>query len=284
MQNNLIKLFLLLNKVFPRKDHPFNNSKNGVLDLNYTDFEYKNTKNVLDMYSKLVDLSILKNKKILDLWCGWWWKAIFIAKHYDSEVVGVDMNLTFLKEAKEKIKQEKLENLVSFKQEDALNTSFDDEEFDIIIMSDVLEHIPHTKDLFKEINRILKSRWVILFDFAPYYHYFWHHIWDTIRIPWLHLFTSEKFRIGLYKQSVKDLPDWQKRIDLRIWLDNNWQESFTYLNNIKRKDFEKILCEEKMNYKDVKIDYKMLKNLTFLSKIPLLREVFIKHIIWYIKK
>jgi hypothetical protein len=41
-------------------------------------------------------------------------------------------------------------------------------------------------------------------------------MWDTIQIPWLHVFTTEKFRVNLYKHSVKNLPDADKRIDLRL--------------------------------------------------------------------
>jgi hypothetical protein len=41
-------------------------------------------------------------------------------------------------------------------------------------------------------------------------------MWDTIQIPWLHIFTTEKFRIELYKKSVENLADAEKRIDLRI--------------------------------------------------------------------
>jgi hypothetical protein len=41
-------------------------------------------------------------------------------------------------------------------------------------------------------------------------------MWDTIQIPWLHVFTTENFRIKLYKKSVKNLADADKRINLRI--------------------------------------------------------------------
>ena len=41
-------------------------------------------------------------------------------------------------------------------------------------------------------------------------------MWDTIQIPWLHIFTTEKFRIELDKKSLENLADADKRIDLRI--------------------------------------------------------------------
>jgi hypothetical protein len=139
--------------------------------------------------------------------------------------------------------------------------------------------------MLEECYRILKKWWYILFDFAPYYHYFGHHLWDTIQIPWIHIFTSESFRIKLYKESVKWRLDEDKRIDLRIWKNNKGKESFTYLNRITRKHFENIitkLCEEKSCKLDVK--YYMLKDLNYLSNVPILREIFIRHIVGCVKK
>jgi len=282
----LIKFFLALNKLFSEKDHPFNNSANWVLDLNYSDFEYDHTKGLLEMYSKFIDLDELKGKNILDIWCWWWGKAIYIAEKYDSFVTGIDLNDTFLKEAEKKALSVWVLEKVNFHYMDALNTTFKDNEFDFIIMSDVIEHIPCTGTLFSECNRILKKWWIIIFDFAPYYHYFGHHIWDTLRIPWLHLITTESFRVKLYEDSVKNLPDWDKRIDLRIWLDSNKNRIFSYLNWITRKDFENIITNinNKKLFQNVKIRYFMLKNLDFLSKVPLLREVWVKHIVWILKK
>jgi ubiquinone/menaquinone biosynthesis C-methylase UbiE len=39
----------------------------------------------------------------------------------------------------------------------ALDMTFKNESFDIIIMSDVLEHIPNTEKLFEEVFRVLKK-------------------------------------------------------------------------------------------------------------------------------
>lgn len=281
----LVKFFLYINNFFPKKEHPFNIYKNWILDLNYTDFEYKNTADLLKMYSWLIDLNILKNKKILDIWCWWWGKAMYISNNFNSEVTGIDLNDTFLKEAISKSLDYKANN-VNFISMSALDMKFEDEQFDVIIMSDVLEHIPNTEKLLIESFRVLKKWWIILFDFAPYYHYFWHHIWDTIRIPWLHLITTEKFRIKLYKESIKNLNDWKKRVSLRIWKDYLNNERFDYLNKISRKNFEKIINKLEYNniFKIKTIKYYMIKNMVFLSYIPFFREVFIRHIVWYLKK
>ena len=287
IDTKLINLTLWLNKkLFFKKKHPFNEYQNGALDINYTDFEYSHAEEFLAMYKDFIDLWELKNKKTLEVGCGWAWKSLYIAETYGTTWVWIDLNDTFLRQASQKAKQLKLDDKLIFTKENALDMSFKDEEFDFIILSDVLEHIPNTKKLLEECYRVLKKWGYILFDFAPYYHYFWHHLWDTIQIPWLHVFTSEAFRIRLYKESLVWFSDKEKRLDLRIGKDKQGNESFTYLNKITRADFEEIIEGVKRQKSNVKIEIKyfILKDLDIFWKIPLLRELFIRHIVGVIKK
>lgn len=53
--------------------------------------------------------------------------------------------------------------------QDLTKTSFEDDKFDIVITSDVLEHIPEPYSAFKEIYRILKKGGVHVFT-VPFYH------------------------------------------------------------------------------------------------------------------
>jgi len=71
MQSYFINFILKLNKkYFFKKPHPFNTSKKGVLNLNYSDFEYSHAKDLLAMYSEFIDLKEFKNKSILEVGCG----------------------------------------------------------------------------------------------------------------------------------------------------------------------------------------------------------------------
>ena len=73
---------------------------------------------------------------------------------------------------------------------------------------------------------------------------------------------------------------------MRIGKDEQGNESFTYLNKITRADFEEIIEGFKRQKSNVKIEIKyfILKDLDIFSKIPLLRELFIRHIVGVIKK
>jgi len=285
MRKIFINSILKLNKLFPKKSHPFDSLTNGITDMNYTQHEYKSTPELLNQYKSLIDLKELKWKKILEIGSWWGWKTIYIAEKYWAHVTGIDLNQHFLTQANKTAQELWVNNNVNFLEMDALNMTFEENSFDMILMSDVLEHIPNTQKLISEAIRVTKKSGKILFDFAPYYHYNWHHIWDRVYIPWLHLFLSDNLLADIYEASLEWFPDKQKRLDLRV--SQKWNRRvFSYLNKISRKDFEKIIkkYEDMWSFQNCTINYFMLKNINIFWKIPLLREIFIRHIVWVIKK
>ena len=285
MKKLFIQWILKINRLFPKKDHPFDMLENGVSDMNYTDFEYNHSPELLRQYKDFINLEELQGKKILEIGSGWGWKIIYIAQKYNAQAIWIDLNQHFLSQATTKSQELWVQNQVEFLEMDALNMDFWDNSFDIVIMSDVLEHIPQTERLVSEVHRVTKKWWKILFDFAPYYHYYGHHIWDRINIPWIHVFFTDNFMADLYEASLDWFPDKEKRLDLRVSQIAN-KRVFTYLNKISRKKFENIISkyEEMWVFENCTISYFMLKNIDFFSKIPIIREIFIRHIVWVLKK
>jgi hypothetical protein len=62
-----MKLVLRINAIFPHKYHPFDDLKNGISDMNYTDFEYNHCKDLLSQYRDFINLEELRGKKILEI-------------------------------------------------------------------------------------------------------------------------------------------------------------------------------------------------------------------------
>ncbi len=285
MRKLFIQCILKVNTLFPKKNHPFDLLENWVSDMNYTQFEYDHAEQLLNQYRNFIDLKELQGKKILEIGSGWGWKIIYIAQKYNAKSIWIDLNQHFLSQANKKSQELWVDNQVEFLEMDALNMDFPDNTFDIVLMSDVLEHIPQTQKLIWEVLRVTKKWWKILFDFAPYYHYYGHHIWDRINIPWIHVFFTDNFMADLYEASLDWFPDKEKRLDLRVSQIAN-KRVFTYLNKISRKKFENIISkyEEMWVFENCTISYFMLKNIDFFSKIPIIREIFIRHIVWVLKK
>ncbi len=93
---------------------------------------------------KLIDLCEAK-ERVLDIACG---SAVWNVNKIP--VIGIDMNEKMLKHGKSKGR------LKDYKVMDAQNMSFADNTFDIIIMTEVLEHLPKYKKVAKDVKRILK--------------------------------------------------------------------------------------------------------------------------------
>lgn len=94
----------------------------------------------------------LQNKKILDIGCG----SGYIGKSFlkNNQVTFADINQKELDKIKEKnaiIKKIDLKKKLPFK----------DNQFDLIICADVLEHLENTKEIIKELKRILKGSLII---------------------------------------------------------------------------------------------------------------------------
>ncbi len=96
---------------------------------------------------------------ILDLGCGEGRHVSgLLEKNRETTLIGVDLNLKDLKQAKEKIDtwfapQKKQSRFI---QANALTLPFKDHSFDHIICSEVLEHLPDYQSVLEEIHRLLK--------------------------------------------------------------------------------------------------------------------------------
>ena len=105
--------------------------------------------------------------KILDVGCGFGQFAFECARQMQtSQVVGIDISTEDIKLAKAIKKHLNIYNLSFIKGPLECNT-FSDEEFDCIIMGDVLEHVQDDATVIGEVNRILKESGIIVV-IAPY--------------------------------------------------------------------------------------------------------------------
>jgi ubiquinone/menaquinone biosynthesis C-methylase UbiE len=101
-----------------------------------------------------------KGKKILDIGCGFGWFEKLKGKE-TREIIAIDLNKKDLKIAQ---KECKLKN-ISFIEGSALSLkNFEKEIFDVVVMFDVIEHIPKNteKKALKEIRKILSKKGILV--------------------------------------------------------------------------------------------------------------------------
>ncbi len=94
---------------------------------------------------------------VLDIGCGIGAVAYDIATRRGAAVTGIDLNRESIELARKRPDHEKLTYIVG----DAL-TDLPSNHYDVVILSNVLEHIEHRRDFLNQVNaRISPSRWLI---------------------------------------------------------------------------------------------------------------------------
>ena len=128
---------------------------------------YKELRENSNNYNELVEqpaikslLPKLKNKKILDLGCGYGDNCLEFINNDAEKVIGIDISEKMLKEAKEKNQNDRIEyHNIDMQDIDKIS-----EKFDIVFSSLAFHYIEDFKLLLKKINNLLNEDGVLLFS------------------------------------------------------------------------------------------------------------------------
>lgn len=144
-------------------------------------------KNVL----KLVDGVGIYPRNILDVGCasGWFLSRVEL-RYPKSKCVGVDIYKKAIEYGKKRYKSLKLIHA------DAHNLPFTDSSFDLVICTEVLEHVASPEKVLKEIERVLSSRGIAIIEMDTGSFLFkvvWHWWTNMMRGVWkdshIHMFN-----------------------------------------------------------------------------------------------
>lgn len=102
-------------------------------------------------------LDYADGKDVLDVACGTGYGCYILASKARS-VIGVDISNAAVEFASENYSQENIE----FKQADALNLPLRDDQFDLVVAFEIMEHLHVPTGLFYESNRVTKSGGIII--------------------------------------------------------------------------------------------------------------------------
>lgn len=112
----------------------------------------------LDVTRRLGDLLDLRpGRRVLDLASGRGESAIFLAKEFGCEVVGIDFGIRNVEEATARAAEAKVEHLVTFIEGDAERTSFPDASFDRVICECAFCTFPDKPAAAREMGRVLRD-------------------------------------------------------------------------------------------------------------------------------
>lgn len=100
-----------------------------------------------------------KDKRVLDLGCGYGWHCIYAMEQGASSVTGIDISHKMLEVAKEKTHF----STVEYKCCAIEDVNFLDESFDVILSSLTFHYIEDYESLIKNINRMLRPGGELIF-------------------------------------------------------------------------------------------------------------------------
>ena len=112
----------------------------------------------------LKKLNLKEGQHLLDIGCGWGYLMIEAAKLYKVKALGITLSEEQFKKAKERIKQEGLEDLVDVQLMDYRNLEKSNLEFDRIVSVGMAEHVGHANLplFFKNVDSVLKESGLFL--------------------------------------------------------------------------------------------------------------------------
>jgi len=119
-----------------------------------------------DMIFKLLrHMKVHHNCKILDLGCASGHLITFLEKKGFKNISGIDISKEAIKKCREKGMKDTFIR-------DCADTKFKNRAFDVLIASDVLEHIETDSIALSEWNRILKKNGILIV-FVPAFNFLW---------------------------------------------------------------------------------------------------------------
>jgi ubiquinone/menaquinone biosynthesis C-methylase UbiE len=224
-------------------------------------------------------LCLDRKNKVLEIGTSTGFTAIELSKLVRCNITSIDINEMSLKEAKERAMAEGFEN-IDFKKADVNNLPFKDNEFDVIIIGNILSLMSNKEKVFNECRRVCKRSGFIVavpmfyvktpsekmikevskaiqVEISPLYKKDWD---EFFNIPGLEIYFNEDYKFNYTddKAVEKFVENILKREHLKI-LSNEATEvlnkkykdyMFLFRDNLSKMGFSIFILSNKMIWED----------------------------------
>jgi len=217
-----------------------------------------------------------KEKKVLEIGTSTGFTAIELSKLIKCKINSIDINEMSLKEAEARALEEGFDN-INFVKADVNNLPFEDGEFDVVIIGNVLSLMSNKEQAFRECRRVCKKNGFIVsvpmfyidnpldklirdvsdaiqVNIKPLYKKDWDKFFT---IPGLEIYFSEDYKFDYMEDNL--IEDFVEEILKRGHLNKLNREAFEVLKK-KYKDYMYLFRENlsKMGFSVVLLSNKML--------------------------
>ena len=156
----------------------------------YSALQYEWARRDLEIFQGALSLA---GKVVLDAGCGPGGKTVFFADCGPTEIVGVDASASSIDAARKYVEARGTKN-VRFEVSGIEALPFEDERFDLVLMTDVLEHVarPLLDQVLDSVRRVLKPNGELALYFPPWTSFDASHLYNEVYLPWCHLFFDDE--------------------------------------------------------------------------------------------
>ena len=267
-------MLVRINRLFRPTPHPFENGGD------YAEWQFSKGEDTLGCFAGYSEKSdLIKGKSVLDVGCGAAGKCAYYAVSGASRTVGCDA-FDYSEAAAASAERHGVGGKVSFVKADASALPFSDGEFDVVFMSDFIEHAKDIPGALREALRVCSDGGKILINFTSYRHPRGAHLSDAVYIPWCQFFFSEKTLVSAYRYLISDKGDREYREKLKL---DDSGTRISYINRITVGRFEKILKSEGIS-PAFRVRIPIRRPLKLLTHLPLLGEGFVHSAVYVLEK
>jgi ubiquinone/menaquinone biosynthesis C-methylase UbiE len=221
----------------------------------YSALQYEWARHDLEIFQGELSLA---GKKVLDAGCGPGGKTMFFADQGPSEITGVDVTETSIETAR-KFAAERGKTNVRFEVSGLEQLPFADASFDLVLMTDVLEHVarPLLGPVLDSLRRVLKDGGELALYFPPWSSFDASHLYNEIYLPWCHLLFDDETLMSvlekLHKGDEKSLA--------------RTREHYRALNRLTIDEFDRLIAEHGFTPRYYR--HKTIKDLPIPRSLPI---------------
>jgi len=238
----------------------------------YCEYEFHTAKEINKTFKSQI---VFQNMNVLDLGCGLGGQTAYFSLKGANTVVGVDINKKWIDIAAKYAKEKQANKKVDFILVDGAYLPIRENNFDIIMMYDVLEHLPQANKVLQECKRVLKLSGFLYVSFGPpWLNPYGGHLWSHIPIPWCHLIFSEKTLANVLKKSKSLLPITEVGHEIT---------QFRNLGKMTIRKFKEMIKKTNLEIKFFEERFKP-RGLSILGFFPFIKEFFISSVVCILKK
>ncbi|MEE4271605.1 MAG: class I SAM-dependent methyltransferase [Thermoanaerobaculales bacterium] len=219
-------------------------------------------------------------ERVLDLGCGLGAKTFAVARSGALEVIGIDTDDEKIRRATEAAR-DLGGSAVRFEAQCGSSLRFDSGCFDVVLLLDVIEHLPDPGAVLAECARVLRDGGRLLISFPPYLSPWGAHLFTYVPIPWVHLLFPEFEILELWREkhhaALESGEAWCSARRARAIIEANTTAALWDCNGMTIEWFLDLVDETPLELGPVR--YKVLGNLEGLVKtMPRLREYLVTRV------